>query len=492
MTGRRAAARSLVWSALESGGLSGLMLITAIVLARLLGPAEFGIAALALGIVQLLNLVVEMLFHDAIVQRKQLDEAHLDTALWTCMGLAVVLVCGCWLAAPLLADLFDEPTLGSILGWMSLSLLFSSSSGVLLASFRRELRFKPVALRSLCGRVCGAAIGITMAFSGFGVWSLVAQNVASSAFAALWVWASATRRPKLRYSFARLDELLRFAIPVFLSQFILQSKIRLFAVLVGYFLGVTAFGYFNIATKLIDTLRFILTNAVSHVALVMFSRIQHDRAKLRRGFMEATEMNAVVTVPIFAGIFVCAPEMVGLILGAQWMPSALLVQILALGAIGTALRQFTPVVYKALGRPQLVLVASIGGFVITITGLLLFGRESIVIATVVSAGQHVFTLPMSLWLLHRSLGIGFLEQFRGAGVPLLAAALMVASLFALKAWLLVGWSDILVLAAIVPTGAVIYIGTVMLAAPRSGLRLFNFFREGTRKGAAPSVAADAP
>lgn len=488
MTNRRAAAQSLAWSAVESGGLSGLMLITAIVLARLVGPAEFGVAALALGIVQLLNLLVELFFHDAILQRRHIEEAHLDTALWTSMGLAVLLVSGCWVFAPWLAGLFDEPSLGPVLGWMSLSLLFSGASGVLIASFRRDMRFKPVALRTLYGRLCGAAVGIAMAVLGFGVWSLVAQNVISTVVAAFWVWANVTRLPRLQYSFTSLRELLGFSVTVFLTQFVVNANLRLFSILIGYLLGVTAFGYFSIAMKLVETCKFMITSAISHVALVLFSRLQHDKARLRRAFTQATELSAVVALPIFTGLAVTAPELVRLVLGPQWHSAIPLVQIMALGAAVALLRLFPTVVYKALGRPQINLYGNLGWMAVSLGALMLFGAYGLLAVTVIWSGRHLFALPVSTLVLRRILGLGVLEQFKGAGVPILAAALMAASVLAAKAWLVAGWSDILILTTIAPLGAAVYVGTVALITPRLAGQLLALVREMVRKSPTPAEA----
>ena len=111
MVGAKKTVWSVVWSGIEAGGVSGLQFITLIVMARLLGPAEFGLAALAYSVMMLLGLLITGLFGDAIVQRQNLEKGHLDSAFWTALGVALVLVAGCWAAAPTLAEFFEEPEL---------------------------------------------------------------------------------------------------------------------------------------------------------------------------------------------------------------------------------------------------------------------------------------------------------------------------------------------------------------------------------------------
>src|SRR5437870_13542289 len=100
MTSRRkAAAKSLVWTTLESGGLSGLSFLSLIVLSHFLSPVQFGVAAIALSVVQILNIPVEMLFHDALVQLESTSERHFDTAFTASLLMGIVLCLACWAAS---------------------------------------------------------------------------------------------------------------------------------------------------------------------------------------------------------------------------------------------------------------------------------------------------------------------------------------------------------------------------------------------------------
>src|SRR5262245_9719912 len=136
VSGKGKASTSYIWALLESGGLSVLALVTLLILARLIGPTELGIAALALGIVQILTILVEMLLHDAIVQRRDLHDAHNDTAFWTSLGVGVALAAICALLAGPFARLMDEPSLQPILAVAGLSLILSGIGCVPIAILR--------------------------------------------------------------------------------------------------------------------------------------------------------------------------------------------------------------------------------------------------------------------------------------------------------------------------------------------------------------------
>ena len=199
--------RSLAWSGLESCGISMLLLFTAIVLARILGPEDFGIAYLAMGLTLILHVVAERLFHDAIIQRADLQHLHLDTAFSASLCVAATLVTGVWLFSPALADLYDEPRLSGALRLSSLCLLFNGASGVLIAYLRRQMKFKVLAIRTLAGALIGTVAGLVMAINGFGLWSLIGQQVLHTCMAMVVVFLSIDRLPRLRFSKAHLRDL---------------------------------------------------------------------------------------------------------------------------------------------------------------------------------------------------------------------------------------------------------------------------------------------
>ena len=492
MSARRVVARSLSWASAETWGVSALSAVTLLLLARLIGPAEFGLAALALGIVHFLHLFVEVVFHDAIVQRETLDESHVDTAWCASAAAGIGLAGACVLWSPAAAALFGAPELDAVLDWMALSLIFGGVSGVLVARLRREMEFRAVALRSLVGRTAGAAVGIALALAGFGVWSLVAQHVIAAAAAALCVWIAVPRRPRLRFAPARFRELLRFALPAFGSHLVWNATQRALPLLVGYLLGTTPLGYFNVAHRMVDTVRAGFGSAVSHVSLVLFSRRQRDRAALGRLYREATGLTCAAVLPVFAGLAVCAAPLVAVLLGPGWEPAAPVVQVLAAGAMLGFVRFFPSVALRAVGRPELTLIVAVVGFAASIGALLVFGRSGLLAAALAWVAFEPAKLPLSLWLVRRALGIGWVAQLRPAAAPLGAALGMGAAVAALQGPL-ADWPAWVRLAASVPTGAALYALALWGLGPQWLSRARRLAAEGLRGGAplptAPPVGA---
>ncbi|HYE52864.1 MAG TPA: lipopolysaccharide biosynthesis protein [Azospirillaceae bacterium] len=470
MTRYQAAARSLAWVCLESGGVSLLSFLTVLVLARLLGPTEFGTAAIALGIVQILFLVPETFFHDAVVQRKEVGPDVLDSALTASVLAGAVLAGLCWLLGPAAERLFSAPGLAAVLGWSGLSLLAGGLGGIPMAVLRRRLEFRHLALRSLSGRVVGAAVGLAMAFGGYGVWALVGQQLAGSAVAALAIWAVPPWRPRLRLSPAALRGLVPFAVPAFTAALLAHANLRGLVLLTGYVLGPDGAGVLAVALRLVDTARQIMGAALQQLALPLFSRCRDDRAALARGFAGATEMTALVAVPLFAGLAALAPAMVAVALGPHWEAAVPLVRVLALAAILLLAQQHAGTVLTAVGAPHRLALLNAAGLALLAALLLAFGAAGPLAATLAWLARTAATVPAGAWMLRRQAGIGWADQVRPLAGPAAAAAVMAAVLVQLP-------PDPDPLAALlvqVPLGAVLYAASLAVLDRGALVRLARF------------------
>ena len=483
--GKPHAGRSLIWALIESGGLSVLSLIVLFVVARLVGPAELGLVSLALGVVQVLAVMIETSLHDALVQRQDLQDDHLQTAFWFCLGLSFLFVVGCWFGAPYLAQLFDTPALTDLLRVMSFGLAMTGVGAVPIAVLRRNFLFKQLAVRSLYARVAGAVAGIGLAVLGYGIWALVVQYLLQATFNGLLVWPSCPFRPKGRFVPARLRELISYGALSVGSRIVWISSVRLFTLLVGYFLGVTAVGYLNIAQRVVDTLYDLLGGAAYNLAFPFFARRQHDRAQMHRAFYATNEFAALSVPPIFAGLAVCAAPIVLLMLGEQWMPAVPLIQVLASAASLQFILLFANAAIMASGRPGVLFCLSLVTFVFAIGGLFLLQPGDALGAALLWACRIAVTGPIVIMLAWRFLGISVPKLLRSVIMPFCATVVMAGAVGWLWHAHLQHYSAIEALLIMVPLGVTIYVA-IVLATHRAALfRLFEFMLAGLR-GARPS------
>jgi O-antigen/teichoic acid export membrane protein len=474
------AGTSIIWALLESGGLSGLSLLTLLILARLVGPTELGVAALALGAVQILTILVEMLLHDALVQRRELDPRHASSAFWFCLVLGIVLCLICWLGAPIYARIFEHPELASVLPVTGLSLVASGAGCVPIALLRREGNFRALAVRSLFGRLAGAVVGIAIAFSGGGVWAIVIQNVIQVAMATLLVWPTSRWRPSPVFDLKHVGQLLAFGIFSIGSRIVWILTVRMFTLFCGYMFGATAAGYLNIAQRMVDTLYDLLAGAAYNVSLPFFSRRQDDPPALMRAYSRAVELAALSSFPIFGGIAICAPAIIAAFLGKEWLPAAPIMSLLATAALCQFLFLFAHVALVASGRPENLFLVSSFSSIFVFGALFLVHPGSIMEASILWVARVFATGPLILFLAYRSFGAVGIEPFKAALWPLTAVLLMAGAITLADQHVLAGLPPIISLALMVLMGAVIYTGVIALAHRAAVHRLFDLVGTGLR------------
>ena len=436
---RERATRSLLWTALESGGISGLSVVALVVFGWTLTPAELGIGALAFSVVQLMNLPVELLFHDALIQRREVTLRHLNTAFTVSLLLGVSLSGLCWWAGgDLLAAQVGDPRVAPVLQWMSLSLPAMGTATALVSWHQREFNFRLLALRTLVGRVGAFAVGVSLALLGAGVWALVAYQVLAVALAAAVLWvASAVRRPRLGLGWAELRDLSGYGLRVVGARGLEFAALPLFMVYLGATLGTEAAGYFSLAQRTVETLRSVISDAFARLTVPLFARLQDSARMLRRAMHASAGLICAATFPLFAGLGAVAPYAVVVVFGERWQPAAPVMTALCLLAILTQARLHALQVMMAIGRPHDAMLVRIAELLVLAAALLLLGpAASLVAAAGAWVGRVLLALPLDVWLLRRAIHMPALAQLRPLAPPLLLSAAMAAGVVALDALLI--------------------------------------------------------
>ncbi|HVZ33296.1 MAG TPA: lipopolysaccharide biosynthesis protein [Polyangiaceae bacterium] len=475
----KAAARALVWTSLESFALSGLSLVSLFVFARLLSAEEFGLAAVSLAIIQVLTVPVELLFHDALIQRSELEPAHVNSAFTVSVGLGVSLCAACWLCADGVEALLREPQLGSVLRWMSLSLVGSGFGSVVAAMQRRKLEFRSLALRSMIGRAGSAVIAITLALFGAGLWSLVVQQVLLVCLASLMLWLLADERPRFYFRWRPTRELLGFGLFVTFCQLLLVFIPRIFMVLVGGYLGTASAGLLSLAFRGLDMLRDLLASAVGQVAMPLFARLRDSAEALFDAYNRSVQLTALVSYPLFVGLAVCADEVVAVAFGPQWSAAAPYFAVVALLALDTFTRMYSLPLLQAFGRPGAPIIGLVVEAVYIALGMTLYGRDSTAHAMAVWASRVLICAPVEMWVQRQATNMSLGRQLRGAGKPLVAAVVMGCAVRAIAQLLPAAWPPAIRLVPMVLTGAVIYVATVGLLDRALIAQLLRFVGQST-------------
>lgn len=473
MTLRRKAVHGAKWTTLQQviGQLVDFTVF--ILLARLLGPDDFGLVAMAAVIIAFMGPFVSQGLGAAIVQRSELERAHLDAAFWANLFLGVALCIVLIVTSELWARFFSEPRLTAILIWLSASFVFSSLTTVQQAILRRDIKFKLLALRTLASRLAGGVVGVVLALNDFGVWSLVARQLVATFVSVLLLWRISDWRPAFRFSLAHFHDLFPFGLKVMSNEMLVFVSRRSDNLLIGYFLGPAALGYYNVAYRFMSIVFRLVSNAVSQVGMPAFARLQHEPERLRTAFYDVTQMIALIAIPAFLGIMVLVPQIVTTVLGDKWLPSIPVLQVLVL--IGIVHSLLAPMVSAlvGVGRPGTRLKLQVIDAVANLTGFLIVVHWGIVAVATSYVVVGYTLVPLWYLTIRRFITIRTPEYLKTIGGPLLAALIMALAIEGLVRTLTGVVTDLVILLLAVVVGVSIYSLIIYIVFPKAAAKLID-------------------
>ena len=457
--------RSSAWAVLGYGGAQALSLLTMLVLARLLVPEDFGVIALALALLAVAQIAQESGLGAAlIVFRGDLRRAAASVSIFSplvAVGLYVVF----FAAAPIAADFFNEPDLTSVLRVMSLVLVLRGLTTMPLALLERAMRFGPITAIELGAGVAQATTAIALAFAGAGVWSLVIGQIAFGLIGAALAWSFSPMRPSpFEARRETLRELTRYGRHVAAANLINYGNANSQGIVVGRMLGATALGYYTVAIRLADMPVIVIGQILGRGVFAALSRVRDDPVRFRKIWLENVQRRALLSTPAAIGVALVAEPLVVTLLGEEWRPVVVPLQILALNGVVGTFSATSGEVFQALHRPKLLVLAEATYLMLIVPALVLGvqwqGIAGAATAVVVVNGAFGIVLLASLVHL---LGVQVRELAHAILRPAVGWALMAGSMLALQP-VVDELSAAVALIALVGVGAGVYALIITLFA----------------------------
>lgn len=465
------ASRGLKWQAIELFGRQVLSLAVFTSLARLLDPSAFGLIGLVGVYLAFVTAFVDQGLPTALIQRKELEAAHLNAAFWFNIACASLICVGTIALAVPIAEFLHEPRLVPLLRWCSLALVINAAAAVQNALFIRAMDFRRPAIRTFVANLCGGAVGLGMALRGYGVWALVGQELTSCIGGTVFLWLASEWQPSFSMSIRHLRELMRVSSSVFATSLLWFVSSRLDQVVIGRVAGSSTLGQYVMGTKLPELARTAIHKPLSMVSLPALSQVQHDYGRMRNVIYKGMELNATITFAVFGGLAAVAPSLVPLVFGSQWRPAIPLLQLLALYNLALGLSTYIHPALLASGGPGRYVLVNVvcatGVFVACSFGIRL-GVPVLIVGLLLNI---IFVVFLGLLFLRSRIALVPWMYLRPCVVPCIAGALMYAAVLALQYATSVFTYQWYSLAAQVVTGAVVYIGTTLLLAPGSVSRV---------------------
>ncbi|MBI1784694.1 lipopolysaccharide biosynthesis protein, partial [Candidatus Sumerlaeota bacterium] len=303
--------------------------------ARLLTQKEFGVNNMITVLEGFLEIAAELGLGAALIQRSALRQEHLASAFWATLatGLgAMILFAAC---GPIFSSFYREPSLVALSLFVAFSLPAGTLKVVQYSILSREMKFRTLAVAEITALVISGGISLTLAFWGFGVWSLAASFVINDVMFTLLLWLASPWRPSLQFDRAALKELLLFGVPMTGTQMIGHTAISIDSVLVGRFFGPAPLGLYTLALSIVVVPVNNVFQVVNRVIFPAFSLIQEDKARIKELYLKFSGAIMLLVAPVYLGLAVTAGPAVQFIFGEKWIEAVPILQVFCLrGLLG--------------------------------------------------------------------------------------------------------------------------------------------------------------
>lgn len=436
------------------------------VLARLLTPSAFGLVAMAGVFLRFGQYFAQMGVGQAVVQRPELSASDVRTAFTSSLMLGMVF-CGLFVAlAPLAGALFPH-TRGVVTVARVMSLTFvaggltATSQGLL----RRRFAFRAIALVEIGSYVLGyALVGLALALSGFGAWSLVAASLGQGALAAAAYTLLCRDEVGLGLNVHSFRAIYSFGGRVSLIGFAEFIAANLDTLWTGHYLGARATGLYTRATNIANVPLYYSITSLSRVLLPGLSRIQLERERLRSTYLATITVVGAIVVPIAWGVAGAAHEVIVTLLGGQWVAAVPVLAVLALAVPLYMLMHFGAILCEATATLNVKIAITAGEIGLLAALLAVLARFGIVGIATAFALSVLATHIAYLLVMRRLLTISLADVWQSYSIALAAGVVSGLALFGLHAGLVgLGWPAPAVLAVQLAVGTVCLLGTVTRA-----------------------------
>lgn len=454
---KKKAAKGMGWTYLSFGLAKILNLVTISILARLLVPEHFGVVSLATLTMDYLSVINDLGLSAALIQkRERIDEsASIAFILNVIAGAILTLII--FLIAPYAALFFKEPQVTSVLQFLGLTFIITALGSVQNVLLQRELNFRKKIIPEIGSTVIKAIISISLAFAGFGVWALVFGQLAGVAFSSLLLWIIVPWRPKFFWDSNIVKDMLKYGLSIMGNNAMSIWEDSFDYFVIGLIYTPTALGVYTLAYKLPQTLVLNILWIMTAVLFPAFSSLQNQIDALKESFLTVMRYVELLVTPICLGMIIAADPLIRIAFGEQWLDAIPILRVLSLYVWVVSIGFHVGDVYKAIGRPDILIKTSIPMFIVRLILLWIGAQYSLVgvayghlVAGILSGILRFFVaayfLKLTIW--------EFTKELTAFVCAVGLAALAIPTLY-----LTASTTPLLQLIAVIIAGAIGYLGT---------------------------------
>ena len=404
--------QNFFWRFAERCGAQLVTFIVSIVLARILAPEDYGTIALVTVFTTIMQVFVDSGLGIALIQKKDADDLDFSSVFYFNFAVCIVLYALMFLAAPYIAKFYDDNTLVPIVRVISLTIVISGVKGLQQSYVSRNMLFKRFFYATLGGTIFSACLGIGMAYAGFGVWAIVAQQLSNTAIDTLILWITVKWRPKKMFSWERLTNLLKFGWKLLASSLLDTVYNNLRNLIIGKIYSSSDLAYYNQGDKFPKLIVANINTSIDSVLLPTMSQAQDDRERVKMMTRRAIKTSTYVMAPLMMGLVFCAVPIVKLVLTDKWLPCVFFLRVFCITYMFWPIHTANLNAINAMGRSDLFLklevIKKVVGMILLFSTMWLSVKAMAYSLLISSVCSQI----INSWPNRKLLHYGYLEQLK--------------------------------------------------------------------------------
>lgn len=449
------AAKGVLWSAVERFSYQGIQFVLSFIIARQLLPEDYALIAMLAIFMAIAQSFIDSGFSNALIQKQNRTKEDLSTVFYFNIAVGVVMYLIFVAAAPYIASFYNQPILTVVIAWAGLNLIINSLAAVQRALLIIDLNFRKQSVISVCAVSVSGGIAVWMAYSGYGVWTLVVQTLLNGLITTLLLWITSKWRPILVFSKKSFKELFSFGSKLLMGGLLHTIYMNIYSLVIGKIFPAKELGLYNRATTLTQFPSTNITSVIDRVVYPLQCELQNDNERLTEKFYLFIRLTSYAVFPMMLGLAVVAEPFIKVVLTNKWIGAVEYIQILCMAYMWDPIMRMTWNLLNAKHRSDYSLKSEIIkkiGAVIILCASIPFGVKGMCIGLIV---YSLFDLFVITQFAKRILPkVTSLNHFRNLFPILLQSSIMVAVVYVINSFIADALTQLIVG---VCTGLVVYI-----------------------------------
>lgn len=352
---KRKTLKGIGWSTIDNLFGSGITFIVGLVLARILSPAEFGLIGMITVFIAISNAIIDSGFSNALIRKVDVNDDDYNTVFYINLVLSLLMYFVLFVSAPTISSFFKQPLLVPITRVIGVVLVFNGLGHIQRTIMVKNIDFKTLAIISFISSIVSAFVGIGMALRGYGVWSLVGQQISKQLLTSLCLWIFNKWRPKLIFSKNSFNQLFSFGVKLLFVSLIDTIWKNIYYFVIGKIYKADVLGQYTRADMFRTIFSSNLTSVIQRVSYPVLSSIQEDHARLKYAYKKVIKMTMLVTFACMLGLAAVSRPLIIVLIGEKWLVAASYLPILCFAGMLYPLHAINLNMLQVKGRSDLCL-----------------------------------------------------------------------------------------------------------------------------------------